>query len=401
MQSRCTRVRAVRARPATNGEATDGPGGIYVHFPFCLSRCGYCDFASSVVPDIPHRADADAVVADLRARARLLPAPARSLYFGGGTPSLWHPAQIARVVAAARDATGLEAGSEITLEANPAEVTPGWAATVLAAGVNRLSIGAQSIRGQQLRAVGRRHTLPDILHALGVASTEGFRSYSADLISGLPGQRAREWRADLEAFAGLGVPHLSVYDLSLEEGTPLAREVRAGRVALPDADAQTEMLFATRAVLRQAGYEHYEVSSYALPRQRAVHNCGYWEMRPYLGLGAGAHGFSAPVRWANDADPARYMAALAAGEPPPGTEERLDPATLAFERLMTGLRLLEDGVDLGERFASFAEPAAELARRGRLIVRGTRLWLTDEGLRFMNEVLIALMPRQAARANKS
>ena len=386
----------MRSRSTPADPAAEDAGGIYVHFPFCRHRCFYCDFNVTTPARIPGRRYTDAVIAELAVRASDLSVPARSLYFGGGTPSLWDPTQVAEVVVAASRSPGLTFDAEVTLEANPADITPQWASDIRAAGVNRLSVGVQALRDPLLRAVDRRHDLAGALAAVAVVRAAGFLSFSLDFMFGLPGQSSASWRADLDRVIALGAPHLSVYNLTVEPPTPLARQVRDGLVKLPADDAQAEMLFGAREALCGAGYGHYEVSSYALPGHRAVHNSGYWEMRPYLGLGAGAHGFALGRRWSNLRRVPRYVeAALQTGRPT-DEEETPDALTLAFDRLMTGLRQLEDGVDitpLGALWAEhFAEPAQREIDRGRLTLEGTRLRLTEEGLRWMNPVLVALMP---------
>jgi oxygen-independent coproporphyrinogen-3 oxidase len=189
-----------------------------------------------------------------------------------------------------------------------------------------------------------------------------------------------------------GVPHLSVYALTVEDRTPLARLVREDRIRLPDDGDQADMMFVARDALVGAGYEHYEVSSYARPGHRAVHNSGYWEMRPYLGLGAGAHGFAGGRRWSNLRRVGPYVSACLESGDPTEESETPDAATLAFERVMTGLRRLADGVELGPDWARYGAVAAEQARQGYLELDGTRARLTEQGLRYMNGVLLAFCP---------
>jgi oxygen-independent coproporphyrinogen-3 oxidase len=368
-------------------------GGIYVHFPFCVHRCFYCDFNVFTPPRVPHREYADAVIAELAARAPGLAVPARSLYFGGGTPSLWEPAEIARVVAAARRAPGLTAGAEITLEANPVEVTPTLLGALREAGINRLSLGVQALHDELLAKVDRRHDAAQALAAIEAVRGAGFVSWTIDLMFGLPGQTPASWEADLERFLGLDVPHASIYALTVEPKTPLALLVRKGRVALPGEDPQTDMLLATRRVLTAAGYEHYEVSSYARPGHRSVHNSGYWDMTPFLGLGAGAHGFVSPTRWRNLRRVGPYVAAAMGGGLPTHEEEHLDAPTLAFEHVMTGLRRLVEGVDLAEHWERYGATVAQQVGVGALErLSATRVRLTERGLRYMNDVLLAFCP---------
>ena len=384
-----------RSGPPQGRRGEDLRGGVYVHFPFCLHRCFYCDFNTYTPPTIPHRAYADAVVRELAHRASWLPGRARSLYFGGGTPSLWEPAELGRVVAAVRRDPGLEEGGEITLEANPGEVTAEAVAAWREAGVNRVSLGVQSLRDPLLRAVDRRHDAATAHRAAEVLARGGLESWSVDLIFGLPGQDPSTWEGDVaRVVEELAPPHLSVYALGVEAGTPLERLVRTGRVTLPGEDAELEMLLAARRVLRGHGYEHYEVSSYARPGHRAVHNTGYWELRPYLGLGAGAHGYAQGARWMNLRRVGPYVAAALESGDPTDEREELDPRTRTFERVMTGLRLLEDGVELPpEDFALYEGVIDAQVEAGTLEVPGPRrVRLTERGFRYMNDVLLEFAP---------
>ena len=369
-------------------------GGVYVHFPYCRHHCAYCDFAVATPRRVPARAYTDAVLAELRQRAPLLGGPAATLYFGGGTPSLWPLDELGRVIEAVRAAPGLEEGAEVTLEANPAEVGEGWLGAVRRLGVTRISLGVQSLRDPLLRAADRRHDATTARAAVAAVAAAGFESWSLDLIFGLAGQQLRGWVEDLEALATQRPPHLSVYALTVEPRTRLAWQLRRGDVALPGDAAQTAMLFAARSVLRAAGWRHYEVSSYARPGHRSRHNGAYWAMTPFLGLGAGAHGFVAPRRWWNARRPRRYIEGALAGDPTAGAEE-LTPETLAFERLMTGLRDLERGVAEGPDLRRFGAAIERELTRGRLERLGPRLRLTEEGLRMMNDVLLELLPGPA------
>lgn len=367
-------------------------GGIYVHFPFCVHRCFYCDFNVFTPPRVPQVPYTDALLAELAARAELLDGPARSLYIGGGTPSLWDPAQLARLVDAVAAHPGLRSDAEVTLEANPADVTAERMADYRRAGINRVSIGVQATHDAILKAADRRHDARTAHRAVSLALEAGFRSVTLDLIFGLPTQDLDQWRGTLEEILAWDVPHLSIYALTVEPRTPLARLVRDDRIRLPDDGAQADMMFLTREVLTDAGYEHYEVSSYARPGHRAVHNSGYWELRPYLGLGAGAHGFAGGQRWTNLRRVGPYVTACMEHGVPTADSEVIDPETLAFERVMTGLRQLVDGVDLAPDWPLYEEVVAEQVAGGFLEQEHTVVRLTEKGLRFMNSVLLAFVP---------
>jgi len=372
------------------GDAEPG-GGIYVHYPFCLHRCPFCDFTLITPRQIPHGGYTDALISELARRGPALDGPARTLYIGGGTPSLWALEELKRFIGAVRQHPGLTEGAEITIEANPSEVTPAWLDAIRAAGINRVSLGVQALRDDLLIPLERTHDTQMALAAVDLLLTSDLLSVSMDLIFGLEGQTLEAWNEDLRHAIQLGLPHLSVYALTVERGTPLWDRVRRGTVSLPDDDEQAEMMLLARHLLTEAGYGHYEVSSYARPGHRARHNSGYWSMRPYLGLGAGAHGFLPPLRYSNDPRVRRYMS-RALTEVPTANEEHLSEEILAFEDLMCGLRDLEYGVALERVAPRFQGVVDEEISGGRLECSGGRVRLTEEGMRFMDDVLLRLTP---------
>ncbi len=373
-----------------------GGGGVYVHFPYCAHRCVYCDFTLQTPKRIPQRRYTDGVLAELARRLdggwQGWQGPARSLYFGGGTPSLWALDQLGRVVAAVRQRVGIAAGAEVTVEANPDQVDDAWLDGAQALGVNRVSLGVQSLSKGALAALSRRHGVPQALAAIERLRGAGLASWSLDFIFGVPQQSLGEWRRELEAIAALGAPHLSVYGLTVEPRTLLAKAIRDGRSAVVDAERQADMLVAARRALTAAGYQHYEVSSHARPGHRAVHNAAYWDGSPYLALGAGAHGWDGRRRWRNLGRVKRYLEALDAGALPHAEVEIPDAETAAFERVMTGLRRLDQGVELGASWARWASVVRERERAGLLeVVEGTRVRLTEAGLLVMDDTLLALL----------
>lgn len=330
------------------------------------------------------------MISELRGRASELSEPASTLYLGGGTPSLWDTEQLEELLNAVSQAPGLGPDAEITLEANPSEVTPAQMARLRALGVNRISLGVQSFQDDLLLGIERRHNGDRARDACRTIANAGFRSHSVDLIFGLPNQTLARWHDDLDAILALKPPHLSVYGLTVEPRTVMQRQVETGAIEVPDDALQAEMMFAARDRLRSSGYIHYEVSSYALPGHRARHNSSYWRGVPYLGLGPGAHGFLPPRRWINIRRPSQYIRAAMSGDPTESVEE-LDEATLSFERIMTGLRDLERGVDFGEDWERFAAAAQRQALKGNLALDGRHARLTDRGLRLMNSVLLDLL----------
>lgn len=378
----------------------DRAGGIYVHFAYCARRCAYCDFALATPKAVPAARYTDALIAELAAKAPLLPGPARTLYVGGGTPSLWPPAELARFLAAARTSPGLAPDAELTLEANPEDlVAPGdpWLDAVLALGANRVSLGVQSLEPATLAALGRVHDVDAALAAsasLAAAHRAGrLASWSIDLMYGLPGQSLDAWRAELAAVVErFDPPHLSLYALTVEPRTVLGLAVRKGRRDAPDDALQADMMFAARDLLAARGYTHYEVSSFAREGHVARHNSAYWELRPWLGLGAGAHQFVGGRRATNEGRPARYLERIAEHGDATVEAEVPDADTLAFERVLVGLRRLDIGLARGDVAARFDPVVAAEVAAGRLVASDGRVRLTNLGLRFMDDVLLAFVP---------
>lgn len=372
-------------------------GGIYVHFAYCARRCAYCDFALATPKAVPAARYTDALMTELARKADLLGGPARTLYVGGGTPSLWPPNELARFLAAARASPGLAPDAELTLEANPEDLTDAWLDAVIALGVNRVSLGVQSLDPATLAALGRVHGADGALAAttrLAAAHRAGrLASWSIDLMYGLPGQTLDAWRTELAAVVDrFAPPHLSLYALTVEPRTVLGLAVRKGHRPRPDDALQADMMFAARDLLATRGYTHYEVSSYARPGHVARHNSAYWELRPWLGLGAGAHEFIAGRRATNEARPARYLERITETGHAAVEHEVPDADTLAFERVLVGLRRLDLGLDLDLITTGMTAALAAEVAAGRLVVDGARVRLTDLGLRFMDDVLVAFVP---------
>lgn len=370
---------------------------VYVHFPWCLEKCPYCDFVSFKTSReaIDHERYADAIVSELRARAEWLTGHrVRSVFFGGGTPSLWEPRSIGRVIDAIKTSFAAQDDLEITAECNPTSLDRERARGLVAAGVTRLSIGVQSLDPEQLKFLGRLHDTPMAMASLDAAIAEVPR-VSADLIFGLPRQRAEEAAAHAALLVDRGLSHLSAYSLTIEPGTRFGELAKRGRLPIAEEDATCDAFLAIEEVLRARGLEHYEVSNYARPGQEARHNLGYWRGDAYLGLGCAAYGCGplegGMVRYRNDPDPARYVeGALALRDGPPtvgdgvtSTTEPLDGETLLRERIMLGLRLADGldlvraakdvGVDSALAWQSRERIIERLSREGALSVEGTRL----------------------------
>ncbi|MGZ6080505.1 MAG: radical SAM family heme chaperone HemW [Myxococcaceae bacterium] len=332
--------------------------GLYVHFPYCLRRCPYCDFTIAVARRVPGARYADAVLAELRLRLEARPAWAErsldSVYLGGGTPSLWDPQDVARVLQGVQGALPVSPAAEVSLEANPEVADAARLAGYRAAGVNRLSLGIQSFDAGVLATLGRSHSPLEAESAFHAARAAGFENVSVDLILGVPGQSLGQSVADARRTAALGPEHASSYVLTVEREhlgaeTVFSRRLRQGRLALPDEGAVVEMMDAVGEVLGGAGLARYEISSHAMPGRHSRHNALYWTGGESLAVGAGAVGFHASgtggVRTTNLRSTPRWLEAVEAGRLPDEERETLDAVALYEERLLLGLRL-RSGLDL-------------------------------------------------------
>lgn len=375
------------------------PFALYVHVPWCRHVCPYCDFNVYASAEPPEAAYVEALATELGtwgARAPWQGRALRSVYLGGGTPSLLSPEAIARVLAAAGLAFGLVPGAEVTIEANPSGLTAARLGGYRAAGVTRLSLGAQSFTPAHLRTLGRDHTAEEIGAAVAAAREAGFDNVSLDLIFGVPGESLAEWRGDLAAALALAPAHVSAYSLTYEESTPFFAWRAKGRLAPVSEDDEAAMAEASVDTLEAAGLARYEISSFARPGYESRHNLAYWDGSDYLGIGAGAHSFAAAPppgrRSANERLPARYLAAVAATGTAVANEEQLSVAQARAEFCFTGLRQVA-GVDtaaFARRFGCELEAAfpfvARLVADGLVERAGGRLRLTARGLRFADDV---------------
>lgn len=370
--------------------------GVYVHWPFCARICPYCDFnvvrwRGAGAADL-----GEAILADLTAHAALTgPRRLTSIFLGGGTPSLMDPALAARIIATARGLWRAAPDLEVTLEANPTDAEADRFAAFAAAGVDRLSLGVQSLNDESLRFLGRNHDAAAARRAAGRAS-EAFPRLSLDLIYALPGQTAASWALELADAARLGAEHISAYQLTIEPGTAFDRASRRGALTPPPADLAADLFETTAAVLERAGFEAYEISNHARgDAARSRHNLGYWRGWDYVGVGPGAHGrltlsgeLGEGERWATLAPRgvADYVAAVRSGDTV-ADRERLDPRARALERLFMSLRTAE-GVALGELEALAISQARITALDGYVSLADGRLTVTPSG-RLVLDRLIA------------
>ena len=420
--------------------------GTYIQVPFCQTKCTYCNFHTGVASPSAYAPYARAVereitnwralhkAAGLHSADGLVAqgAPpfggppdltysscplADTIYLGGGTPSLFDPADLAHILDAVHSefcppdsgvpsSRARAASTEATLEADPETITAAKAAAWLAAGINRISLGAQSFHDAELKAAGRMHRREDIFAAINSLRSEGFANISLDLIAGLPYQTPASWRGSLDEALRLRPEHISIYLFEVDEGSRLGRELLAGgarysATAVPSDDAMADSYELACERLRQAGYDHYEISNWALPGFRSRHNLKYWRREPYLGFGAGAHSFDGRFRWANAHDPAAYAAAIESGRLPLEQLEELTPRQALDEELFLGLRQL-DGIDLAPIEAQYgAQQQAQYNRLGKRIEElraqglvecdGSRVRLAPARLAVSNEVFVALL----------
>jgi len=364
---------------------------LYLHVPFCARRCSYCDFSIAVRRQTPSAEYAEAVLGEWQA---WLADPiwdrsprVETIYLGGGTPSRLDPAALGRILDRVRADRPVAGEAEITLEANPDDVTPARAADWRRLGVNRVSLGVQSLDPAVLRWMHRTHNAEQVPGAVATLRTAGFDNLSLDLIYAVPGELGRDWRRDLDRVLALAPEHLSLYGLTVEPRTPLGRWVARGNARpMPEDGAASEYLEA-HAVLSAAGFEHYEVSNAARPGYRSRHNSAYWTRAAFLGLGPSGHGGEAGARWWNVRGWTEYLARSRAGLPVLGAREELDPAAQRLEELYLGLRT-EAGLPVGRVPPALAArwEDAGWARLGE-----GRIRLTPEGwLRL--DALVAAVP---------
>ena len=368
---------------------------LYVHWPFCVSKCPYCDFNSHVREAVDQAAWRGALLADLAHEARELPGRTLgSIFFGGGTPSLMPPATVAAVLGAAEQAWGFAPDIEITLEANPSSVEAARFADLAACGVNRVSLGLQALNDDALVFLGRAHDVAEGLAALDTAQAV-FDRVSFDLIYARPGQSLGDWHAELTRALALGTEHLSLYQLTVEPGTRFATEEREGRLALPDSDRAADLFELTRQTAARAGLPAYEISNHARAGAESRHNLTYWRYSDYAGIGPGAHGRRHGHATQRRRKPENWIEAVARNGHGIEIADRLTPGERATEAMLMGLRLAE-GIDLA-RIAELGERPIDrlvdtarinrLADQGLVALDGTRLRATDAGMPVLNAIL--------------
>ncbi len=363
--------------------------GVYIHIPFCRSRCSYCDFATGLYQAEIAERYVCAVVEEIAA-SNLAGATVDTIYFGGGTPSLLDASQLDRILAVVNDRFKVDESSEITLEINPGSVTPEKLRDFRALGVNRASFGAQTFDDRELAKLGRSHTAADARRTFRDLRAAGFVNVSFDLIAGLPGQTLAGWERNVDEALKLAPEHLSFYLLEVHSGTPLAQHIERGLQPEPDEDLAAVMYETMLERAVTAGYEHYEISNLCWPGFESRHNTKYWTAEPYFGFGCSAHSYDGEFRrWSNQRDVLEYVESVEHGFVPIKEEQILSDRDVRAESLFLGMRLMR-GVSLN----LFAEHASELERfraAGLVEQNEETVWLTRQGALLSNEVFSAFV----------
>ena len=371
---------------------------LYIHIPFCVKKCLYCGFYST-----PYSfKSAEQYISSLQIEAAgykhdFLNALFDTVYMGGGTPSALEPEQLDRVISIIKEQFRIADDAEFTVESNPNTITSEKLELLLERGVNRLSLGIQSLSDEILVTLGRLHTAEQAIEAFSLARGSGFNNIGVDLIYGIPGQTMKQWEESLDAVIGLKPEHLSIYSLSLDEGSQFHRMAEAHRFTLPDDEIVAQMYERAVMKLRKAGFDQYELSNFSLPGFECRHNINYWERGEYLGLGPGAWSFISGRRYANIADSAAYSQMLSCGQKAVHSQEVVATAMAAREAVLLGIRTMK-GLDLDRFERDFGKDLrsqlerniSQLEDSGLLLVRDGRLKLTDQGMLLSDEVLARL-----------
>ncbi len=393
----------------------EAPLGLYLHIPFCEKKCSYCDFNTYAGLQEHFQAMVDALCREMnRWHDPLAARPLRSIFIGGGTPTVLSAPQLTQLFAAVRANFQLAADCEITCEANPGTVDRGKFQLLHDLGINRLSLGVQSFQPSELAFLGRIHSVADVLTAFATARDAGFTNINLDFIFGLPNQTLATWSATLDQALSLQPEHLSLYSLIVEPNTPLHHWVATGSIAAPDEDLAAEQYELAMTTLAAAGYGHYEVSNWArllpgeqptsVPRQASQHNLLYWRNQEYIGIGPGAHSHlrqtGVEYRWGNRKPVPSYIKRTLADQSVEAFREEIDPALAMGETMMLGLRVLPEGVRFAEFQARhgqelrtvFADELNYLQAAQLLIVDQERVRLSQQGLLFGNQVFARFLP---------
>lgn len=370
--------------------------GIYIHIPFCKSRCIYCGFYSTTLLDL-RKKYINAVCREMELRKNYIREPFSTIYLGGGTPSLLDEAELTKLFLYINNVYDVDRNAEITMECNPDDITPEFTNMLNRLPINRVSMGAQTFADSRLRLLHRRHNSDEVKHAVKLLREAGIKNISIDLMFGFPDESLSQWKEDISAALALNVEHISAYSLMYEEDTPLWKMLDTGKVKEIDEELSLTMFKELVCQLTDAGYEHYEISNFARPGYRSRHNSSYWHQVPYIGLGAAAHSFDLNSRQWNVADLKLYIEEINNGIIPMEREE-LDNDTTFNDIITTALRT-SDGIDLnametrlGKRYRNtLISAAGKHIEQGLLEIRHDRLRLTAEGIFISDMVMSDLM----------
>lgn len=370
--------------------------GIYIHIPFCKSRCIYCGFYSTTLLDL-RKKYINAVCREMELRKNYIREPFSTIYLGGGTPSLLDEAELTKLFLYINNVYDVDRNAEITMECNPDDITPKFTNMLSHLPINRVSMGAQTFADSRLRLLHRRHNSDEVKHAVKLLREAGIKNISIDLMFGFPDESLSQWKEDISAALALNIEHISAYSLMYEENTPLWKMLDTGKVKEIDEELSLTMFKELVCQLTDAGYEHYEISNFARPGYRSRHNSSYWHQVPYIGLGAAAHSFDLNSRQWNVADLKLYIEEINNGIIPMEREE-LDNDTTFNDIITTALRT-SDGIDLnaletrlGKRYRNtLISAAGKHLEQGLLEIRHDRLRLTSEGIFISDMVMSDLM----------
>lgn len=370
--------------------------GIYIHIPFCKSRCIYCGFYSTTLLDL-RKKYINAVCREMELRKNYIREPFSTIYLGGGTPSLLDEAELTKLFLYINNVYDVDRNAEITMECNPDDITSKFTNMLSRLPINRVSMGAQTFADSRLRLLHRRHNSDEVKHAVKLLREAGIKNISIDLMFGFPDESLSQWKEDISAALALNVEHISAYSLMYEEDTPLWKMLDTGKVKEIDEELSLTMFKELVCQLTDAGYEHYEISNFARPGYRSRHNSSYWHQVPYIGLGAAAHSFDLNSRQWNVADLKLYIEEINNGIIPMEREE-LDNDT-TFNDIITTVLRTSDGIDLnaletrlGKRYRNtLISAAGKHIEQGLLEIRHDRLRLTSEGIFISDMVMSDLM----------
>lgn len=379
---------------------------LYIHIPFCLQKCRYCDFASYAGRASLMRPYVDAILVEAQMEAERLGHPViETIFLGGGTPSLLSPVELVRLMNGIRHCFPIAQNAEITSEANPGTLTEDWLCSAVDAGINRLSLGMQAAQPRLLRLLGRIHTLPEVVKSVDMARQADIKNLNLDLMFGLPTQTVADWQETLHTAFTMAPEHLSCYGLIPEDGTPLKQDLDAGRLSLPEEDAERAMYDLTLNLLAAQGYERYEISNFAKPGYACKHNLGYWRQIPYLGLGASSASMipditssSAYLRRSNPASLEQYLSMIKERDFSMREETSVSKKEAQFETLMLGLRTTKGisesayaamhGVSIEKQYGAIL---ARLEKQGLLLHQAGWWRLSRRGMDVQNAVLVEFM----------